>query len=186
MIIIALCVHLGIWFVAALASSITAVNVILESLDEELESQVQFIEFSSRLFIAVIDSVELPIDENIALRSAVQQSYRKAFPKGAVVDAEKQLSRKLVAMRGSGQTSGFVSLMELVGGVIADMPGTSIATINYNDKGDEMRMNIVAADFEGVEQVRARINKAGLQAVMESSSAQGDRVRARLRVGKSS
>jgi len=49
-----------------------------------------------------------------------------------------------------------------------------------------MRMNIVAADFEAVERVRADINKAGLEAVMESSSAQGDKVRARLRVGDKS
>ena len=46
-----------------------------------------------------------------------------------------------------------------------------------------MRMNIVATDFEAVEQVRAAINQSGLDAVMESSSSQGDRVRARLRVG---
>ena len=45
-----------------------------------------------------------------------------------------------------------------------------------------MRMNIVAKDFEGVEQLRSRINEAGLQAIMESSNAQGDKVRARLRV----
>ena len=125
-------------------------------------------------------------NENLALRGAVQDSYRKAFPRGAVVDAEKQLRRQLDALRGSGQTSGFVSLMDRVGVVIAGSPGTTIASINYNDKGDEMRMNIVAADFEAVEQVRAQINQAGLQAVMESSSAQGDRVRARLRVGVSS
>ena len=70
--------------------------------------------------------------------------------------------------------------------MIAGLPDTSIASINYNEKGDEMRMNIVAADFEGVEQLRSRINEAGLEAVMESSSAQGDRVRARLRVGERS
>jgi type II secretion system protein L len=120
--------------------------------------------------------------QNEALRGAVQASYRKAFPRGAVVDAEKQLRRQLEALRGTGQTSGFVSLMERVGGAVAGMPGTSIATINYNDKGDSMRLNIVAADFEGVEQLRSRINEAGLDAVMESSNAQGDRVRARLRV----
>ena len=44
-------------------------------------------------------------------------------------------------------------------------------------------MNIVAADFETVEQVRSAINQSGLEAVMESSSAQADGVRARLRVG---
>ncbi|MDH3994662.1 MAG: type II secretion system protein GspL, partial [Gammaproteobacteria bacterium] len=30
-------------------------------------------------------------NENLALRSAVQESYRKAYPKGAIVDPEKQL-----------------------------------------------------------------------------------------------
>ena len=124
--------------------------------------------------------------ENLALRSAVEQSYRRAYPRGAVVDAEKQLRRQLDAMRGSAHTSGFVSLMDRVGAVIAEHQGTTIASINYNDKAEEMRMNIIAADFEAVEQVRAQINQAGLEAVMESSSAQGDRVRARLRVGERS
>ena len=65
---------------------------------------------------------------------------------------------------------------------MAGLPGTSISTINYNDKEDEMRLNIVAADFEGVENLRSRINDAGLDAVMESSSTRGDSVSARLRV----
>ncbi len=121
--------------------------------------------------------------ENLALRAAVEESYRKAFPRGAVVDAEKQLQRQLDALRGSGQTGGFVSLMSRVGAAIEGNPGTRIASINYSDRADEMRMNIVAQDYEAVEQVRAAINGAGLQAVMESSSAQGDGVRARLRVG---
>ena len=124
--------------------------------------------------------------ENIALRTAVQDSYRVAFPRGQVVDPEKQLRRQLDALRGTAQSSGFVSLVEQVGTAVAGMPNTSIATINYNDKADEMRMNILAADFEGVERLRSRINEAGLEAVMESSSAQGDQVRARLRVGKRS
>lgn len=124
--------------------------------------------------------------ENLALRAAVEESYRKAYPKGAIVDAEKQLRRQLEGLRGAGQTSGFVSLMNRVGEVISQRPGTTIASINYNDRGDEMRMNIVAADYEAVEQVRAAINSAGLEAEMESSSAQGDKVRARLRVGEKS
>lgn len=120
--------------------------------------------------------------QNLALRGAVEQSYRRAVPEGAVVDAEKQLRRQLDALGGTGQSSGFVGLMDRVGGAIAGMPGTTIASINYNDKGDEMRLNIVAADFEGVEQLRSRINEAGLEAIMESSSTQGTRVSARLRV----
>ena len=121
-------------------------------------------------------------NQNLALRGAVEASYRKAFPQGAVVDAEKQLRRQLDALGGSGQNSGFVDLLERVGGAIAGSPGTTISSINYNDKGGDMRLNIVAADFEGVEKLRSRINEAGLKAVMESSTTKGDRVSARLRV----
>ena len=86
-------------------------------------------------------------------------------------------------MQGSAQTSGFVSLMDKVGSVIAARQGTSIASINYSDRGGELRMNIVAADYTAVEQIREGINAAGLTATLESSSAQGEQVRARIRVG---
>jgi type II secretion system protein L len=124
--------------------------------------------------------------QNLALRGAVEGSYRRAFPEGAVVDAEKQLRRQLDTLGGTGQGSGFIGLMDRVGGAIAGMPGTTIASINYNDKGNEMRLNIVAADFEGVEKLRSRINETGLEAIMESSSTQGARVSARLRVSERS
>ncbi len=124
--------------------------------------------------------------ENIALRTAIQDTYRQAYPRGAVADVEKQLQRQLDALTGSAESSGFVRLMEQVGTVIAAADGTSIATINYNDRAGELRLNIVAADYGAVEQIRAGINESGLEAVMESSSAQGDRVRARLRVGERS
>ncbi|MEM8563126.1 MAG: type II secretion system protein GspL [Pseudomonadota bacterium] len=123
--------------------------------------------------------------ENVELRAAVEASYRQANPRGNAPNPELQLERQLTALRGSGDASGFVHLVEQVGAVIASNGGTSIDTINYNfsSRGGEMRMNISAADFEAVEKVRAAINEAGLDAVMESSSAQGERVRARLRVG---
>jgi len=124
--------------------------------------------------------------QNLQLRSAVETTYRKAFPRGAVVDPEKQLQRQLDALSGSAQSSGFVSLMAKVGETVDGSDGTSIVSINYNDRADEMRLNIVAADYGAVEQVRAGMNELGLQAVMENSSAQGDKVRARLRVGSKS
>ncbi|NND66453.1 MAG: type II secretion system protein GspL [Halioglobus sp.] len=120
--------------------------------------------------------------QNLALRGAVEESYRKANPRGVINEAERQLTRQLNALRGTGQTSGFTSLMHRVGTAVASMPGTSIASINYSDKGDSMRMNVVAKDFEGVEQLRQKLAGAGLKAVMESSNAQDKGVRARLRV----
>ena len=121
--------------------------------------------------------------EQEALSQAVIDSYRQAYPEGAIVDPEKQLNRQLRGLRGSGQTSGFVSLIKRVGEVVTRSAGTQISSINYNDKADELRMNISAEDFEAVESIRTAMNSAGLNAVMESSSAQGERVRARMRVG---
>jgi len=143
--------------------------------------------FGLQLVAGYLDYLNLE-RQNLYLRAAVEASYRKAYPRGAVVDAETQLGRQLAALRGSGQNSGFVHLVEQVGAAVAANPGTSLATINYNfsNRGGEMRMNIEAADFATVERVRAQINEAGLQAVMESSSARGDKVRARLRVGEKS
>ncbi len=69
MIVIALAVHLGIWLIAVLASSVTAVTVILDSVDDELEAQIEFLEFSSDTFIAFVESLDLPIDEEMGLRS---------------------------------------------------------------------------------------------------------------------
>ncbi len=121
--------------------------------------------------------------ENLALRAAVEDSYRSAFPRGALVDPEKQLQRQLESLRGSGQSSGFVSLVDRVGEVLAKQRGTSIASINYNDRSGEMRLNIEARNFEAVEAIRQGINRRGLDAEMESSSARGEGVRARIRVG---
>lgn len=120
--------------------------------------------------------------QNVALRTAVQDSYRKAYPRGNVVDAEKQLRRQLDALSGSSGGSSFVSLMARVGKLVSASDGTSIVSINYSDKSGEMRLNIVAANYGAVEQVRSGMVDAGLEAVMESSSAKGDKVRARLRV----
>lgn len=121
--------------------------------------------------------------ENLALRQEIQNSYRQAFPKGALVDAEKQVRRQLDALRGTAQSSGFISLMSRVGEIIASKPGAAIASINYNEKGGEMRINITAADFAAVEAIRTAMTEGGLEAVMENSNVQGDQVRARLRVG---
>ncbi|WP_116368648.1 type II secretion system protein GspL [Parahaliea mediterranea] len=120
--------------------------------------------------------------ENLNLRSAREASYRQANPQGAVVDPEKQLQRQLDALRGTGGGGAFVPLLDRVGRVLDGEPGASLASLNYSDRGGEMRMNIVASDYESVERIRAGINASGLSATMESSNAQGDGVRARIRV----
>ncbi|MHA7816664.1 MAG: type II secretion system protein GspL [Pseudohaliea sp.] len=120
---------------------------------------------------------------NLSLREAIQERYREAYPRGAVVDAETQLRRQLASLKGSGQGSGFTSLLGRVGAVMEAQGGTAIESLNYSERGSEMRLNIRAPDFGAVERIRAGLAGAGVEAVMESSTNDGDGVRARLRVG---
>jgi len=121
--------------------------------------------------------------DNLSLREAIQERYREAYPRGAVVDAETQLRRQLEALKGTGQSSGFTSLLAQVGAVPEGQRGTAVESLNYSQRGSEMRLNIRAPGFGAVERVRAGLAEAGVEAVMESSTNDGDGVRARLRVG---
>ncbi|MFK8047664.1 MAG: type II secretion system protein GspL [Halioglobus sp.] len=124
--------------------------------------------------------------QNLALRQEIESSARQVFPRGALSQAEKQLKRELNSLKGTAQSSGFVHMISRVGEIVAEKPGASIASLNYNDKSDEMRINLTAKNFEEVEAIRIAMTSAGLEATMENSNAQGDQVRARLRVGAGS
>jgi general secretion pathway protein L len=141
--------------------------------------------FTLQLVAGYANYVDLE-QENLALRQAIETSYRRAFPRGALVDPEKQVRRQLDALRGTAQASGFTHMLNRVGKIVAAKPGAAIASINYSDKGGDMRINITAGGFEAVESIRTQMTAAGLEAVMESSNAQGDQVRARLRIGAGS
>lgn len=124
-------------------------------------------------------------DENLALRAEIQSLYREVNPRGAVVDAEKQLRRQLAALGGTSDAVQFSSLLEPLGLQLAAQPGAALASLNYSQRSGELRVNLLAPDFAAVERIRSALAEAGLSATLESSSRSGDRVRARLRISGS-
>lgn len=120
--------------------------------------------------------------QNLHLRQQIEAAYREVVPRGAVVDPEKQLRRQLESLRGVAGGGGFVTLLDRIGRVIQDQKGAQLATINFNDKVGDVRLNLVVPDFKAVESIRTDLDAAGLQAQMENSNAQGEMVRARLKV----
>ncbi len=121
-------------------------------------------------------------DRNLYLRQQIEAAYRQAVPRGAIVDPEKQLQRQLDTLRGGAPGAGFVSLLNRIGRVIQAQKGAQLATINFNDKVGDVRLNLVVPDFKAVESIRTELDKVGLLAQMENSNTQGDVVRARLKV----
>ena len=51
-------------------------------------------------FVSDISQFQKLKTQNLELRSAIQDSYRKANPRGAVVDVEKQLDRQIAEFTG--------------------------------------------------------------------------------------
>lgn len=121
--------------------------------------------------------------ENLVLRQEIQALYRQVNPRGNVVDAERQLRRQIQALSGDGGNASFTTLLAPLGEAVSRREGTRLASLNYSQRSGELRVNLLAPDFDEVEALRQALVKAGLQATLENSSRNGDRVRARLRIG---
>lgn len=124
--------------------------------------------------------------ENLVLRQEIQSLYRQVNPRGAVVDAQKQLGRQLSSLRGSGGESTFTGLLAPLGVLFTPGSGLALASLNYSQRNAELRINLLADNFADVEALRQALEGAGYIAALESSSRSGDRVRARLRIGERS
>lgn len=118
---------------------------------------------------------------NVELRAAIEQSYRTVIPKGAILDPERQLRRRVNALRGSN-SEGVVSLIDRVGQELGKVNGLVLQSLNYTGKQQEIRLTLLANSFDDVETVRTRLEQLGLDAALTGSSADGDKTRARLRI----
>lgn len=132
-------------------------------------------------FAVNVGQLQMLKSTNIDLRADIEKSYRSVVPKGAVMDAERQLRRKVNALKG-GDGGGFVSLLAQVAQVLSAVDGLTLQSLNYAEKQSEIRLTVLAEDFDDVETARANIEKLGLTAELTGSSSEGGKTRARLRI----
>ena len=119
--------------------------------------------------------------EDLQLRQAIQDSYRRVNPRGAVVDVEKQLNRQLAELGAGEQLRAFTPILVTLLGAAGAVPDITLTSVNFSG-GREIRVNLSAPNFQSGEQVREQLGQRALQASLESSNARGDGVGARLRV----
>ncbi len=120
-------------------------------------------------------------DVNTDLRVEIERSYRTAVPRGAVLDPEKQLQRQVNALKGQSG-AGFVGLLQNIASVVVATEGLNVQSLNYTEKQSEVRLTVLANNFNDVETMRANLEKQGLEAELTGSSAEGEKTRARLRI----
>lgn len=129
---------------------------------------------------SVVDYVNLKKDD-VRLREAIQQSYRRVNPKGAVVDVEKQLNRQLAELGAVGVQSAFTPVLVELLSAMAEVGDIELTSVNYTG-GKDLRLNFSAPDFQAVERVRVALEARSFRAELETSNARKEGVVARLRV----
>ena len=121
-------------------------------------------------------------ESNIALRTAIEASYRKANPQGALVDAEKQLDRQIAEYAVGAKGLMFTRVLDRIGRAISVGGELTLSNINYSDNTGEVRLDLLAPTYDEIEALRERFAAGGMEAILETSSQRGVQVRARLRV----
>lgn len=130
-------------------------------------------------FVADLSQYQTLKNRNLELRSAVQDIYRKANPRGAVVDVEKQLNRQLSEFVGGEGVAAFTPrLVDVVTATLSQ--DGRVTSVNYSS--GQLRLNLTADNFAAIERIRQQLEQSGLKATLETSNARDDEVRARLRV----
>ena len=121
-------------------------------------------------------------ENNIALRNAIEDSYRQANPKGSLVDAEKQLDRQIAEYTVGSRGLMFTGVLDNVSRAISADSKLTLSSINYSGSAGEIRLDLLAPSYDDIEALRGRFNTMGLDATLETSSQRDAQVRARLRL----
>ena len=122
--------------------------------------------------------------EKVALLADIEQIYRQAFPEARkVVNAKLQMERALKTLRGGDSitSEGFSELLAQAGEQFNQTSSLNIQRLSY--KNGQLDVALFIADLQQLDQLKQRlVDKARLQVEIQSATAKGDRVEARLRI----
>lgn len=119
--------------------------------------------------------------EQAQVQNEIVKNFRQVVPSGSV----SVPVRRLKAMLGSGgqdkKTSQSIYLLSKIAPALTQL-NINLATLNYSNREQILRINIKADSFSGVEQLRQVLDKQGVTAELQSSNATEDGYQARLKI----
>ena len=109
--------------------------------------------------------------------------YKKLFPEDRrIINLKAQFAEHLKAT--SQSSGGFISLMETASAAMAQDKGSvSVAQIDYSQNRGDLALQVKAADFAEVEELRQRLVDSGLAVQLGSANREEDGVTARVILG---
>lgn len=114
------------------------------------------------------------------LEAQIKQTYVKAFPSGknlSVVIMRKELQRKLSEVGGGGdRAQSLLSLIEASSKAFAGVPELKPENFRFDQKRGELRLNVVAPNFQSFEKFKSIAEQNQLKVEQGSLNNQGSQV----------
>ncbi len=118
--------------------------------------------------------------ENLHLRQQMTEVYRQAFPNSQVSDPEQQMRSKLREFSSGGEQSRFLPLFYQSAEVLKTFEGIKLLNVNFTMRTNELRLDIMARQFEDIEKIRSSLAEQGIAASLVSSNSVEGGERARM------
>lgn len=169
----------------------TTVNLLQQRYVPKRESNLQLKKYTSALwscafafivFLAYQGSQFYVLSaENAVLREQGEQYFSRVFsrrPRGS--DLLGQTQRLLQKSNQSGSDGEFLKLLNLTASQIISLDTIKPTAITYDGRKSELRMDVLAPDYQSLNSFRDELVKTGLAVDMSSASSQGELYSTRL------
>ena len=115
--------------------------------------------------------------------AASQALYKELFPADTrIVNLKAQFAEHLSAASSDNQGAFFALLNHAVS-ALAEVPQLTVQAVDFSQERGDLALQLQAADFASLEQLRQRLQQAGLPVQLGSASREAQGVSARMLIG---
>ncbi len=117
------------------------------------------------------------------LQQAIEQTYLEAFPDATrIVNPRVQMERGLASLRGGGgDAGGFLDMVKNAAPALKETDGVVLQRVNYRERRLDLALAI--GNLQQLDSLKQRLESdSGLEIEIQSASAAGDRVEARIQL----
>lgn len=168
-----------------------SINLLQQQYAPKKESNLQWIKyrslakvagFSFLIFLVYQGSQYYVLEqERKVLRQQAEQNFQKVFarrPRGGSIlgQAERLLSRG----GGEAEQGEFLKLLNATSAKIVSLDKVKPTSITFDGRKSELRVDVLAPDYQTLNNFKSSLTEAGLMVDMSSASSQGDAYSTRL------
>ncbi|WP_394172028.1 type II secretion system protein GspL [Thalassotalea litorea] len=109
----------------------------------------------------------------------IEQQYKKSFGQTQTVrmaTVKRQISARISELGGAGGDDNLLTMLEKLRPAFANVPTMKPESMKYDDKRQELRISVVAGNYQAFEQFKSELEKAEMDVTTGAQNNQGDQV----------